>query len=166
MQRHPGLMPKGGACSAIISAACHPIQGDKDIEMKAVKWGVIPRDRLSAADQARFLSNAGSVVGPSNLSSMNNAPLQGRASTPTRNAPIISAAGAAAANTSPGTNAAPASSGTQPTAPGNGSAASGTPIGTSSVTSAGNTSTAGPFAGKCCFSSLDVEEPKQGVMYI
>jgi hypothetical protein len=36
-----GILPQGGSCSAIISAACHGPTGDTGAALKPVKWGEI-----------------------------------------------------------------------------------------------------------------------------
>ncbi|KAK5050551.1 hypothetical protein LTR84_003832 [Exophiala bonariae] len=36
-----GGMPLAGSCSAAISAACHPLDWDKDASMQPVQWGVV-----------------------------------------------------------------------------------------------------------------------------
>jgi hypothetical protein len=41
-QRHPGIMPIGGTCSAVISAACHPSDEGHNVNTEAVQFGVIP----------------------------------------------------------------------------------------------------------------------------
>ena len=39
--RYNGKIPIAGSCSAAISAACHPPQGDTDAASKPIMWGVV-----------------------------------------------------------------------------------------------------------------------------
>lgn len=34
-------IPQIGTCSAVLSAACHPPEGDEDAALKEVMWGVV-----------------------------------------------------------------------------------------------------------------------------
>ena len=35
-------IPLAGSCSAVISAACHPLKMERDITLKPIAWGVVP----------------------------------------------------------------------------------------------------------------------------
>lgn len=41
LRRYPGTIPLASACSAAISAACHPPPGDNETYMFPVQWGVV-----------------------------------------------------------------------------------------------------------------------------
>ncbi|KAF4543969.1 uncharacterized protein LTHEOB_6635 [Lasiodiplodia theobromae] len=41
MRRYPAGMPLASSCSAVISAACHPPEGDVDAAVLPVQWGVV-----------------------------------------------------------------------------------------------------------------------------
>jgi hypothetical protein len=46
--RHKGRMPLASSCSAAISAACHPPEGDVDACLLPVQWGTVKH--VSAED--------------------------------------------------------------------------------------------------------------------
>ncbi|KAH7070508.1 hypothetical protein BKA63DRAFT_78380 [Paraphoma chrysanthemicola] len=64
-----GVLPRGGSCSAIISAACHGPAGDTEAALKPVKWGeidatqssgLLPRnDHMQESNEAKHAQGTG-----------------------------------------------------------------------------------------------------------
>lgn len=70
----PGI-PLVGSCSAAISAACHPPQGDDKPSRKAVRWGSCgPTSTLDMAGANPTLSSGESEIGHCSLTSFNVEP--------------------------------------------------------------------------------------------
>lgn len=45
LRKHPGILPAGGTCSAIISASCHRPKENKEAHLFPVQWGEVPEER-------------------------------------------------------------------------------------------------------------------------
>jgi hypothetical protein len=45
LRKHPGILPAGGTCSAIISASCHRPKEDKEAQLFPIQWGEVPAER-------------------------------------------------------------------------------------------------------------------------
>ncbi|KAL8894730.1 MAG: hypothetical protein Q9192_004093 [Flavoplaca navasiana] len=70
----PGI-PLVGSCSAAISAACHPPQGDDKPSRKVVRWGPCgPTSTLSMTGDDPTLSSGESEIGHCSLTSFNVEP--------------------------------------------------------------------------------------------
>jgi len=57
-QKHAGNMPVGASCSAVVSAACHRPQEDKEAFLFPVQWGEVPEEAR------RVRCNTGFCPGP------------------------------------------------------------------------------------------------------
>jgi hypothetical protein len=44
-----GIMPANGGCSVVISAACHPAEGDENAHLRQVRWGALEKGSEDAA---------------------------------------------------------------------------------------------------------------------
>ena len=70
----PGI-PLVGSCSAAISAACHPPQGDDKPSRKAVRWGSCgPSSTLDMTGDDQTLSSGESETGHCSLTSFDVEP--------------------------------------------------------------------------------------------
>ena len=69
-RKYPSGMPLAASCSAAISAACHPPEGDTDAAFKPIQWGVTGKV---------LETNAGEIVGHCSFTSLEvTAPVEGQ----------------------------------------------------------------------------------------